>query len=104
MTRDEVRAFIAAELRRIARAGLIALLIDKNPRHPAALFVKAHGAQAVAESMSIDAIRNPAIGKPAAEAWFEATVDKLTFDACQRLAQDQRTLVAIREALQLPRG
>lgn len=103
MTREEVRAFIEAECRRVAGEAMIALLVDLNREHPAARFVIEHGGQEAANGHSRAELRDARIGKRAAELWLTSLVDKLTHDACLRLPDPgQRTLVAIKDAAAIP--
>ncbi|MDX2277732.1 MAG: hypothetical protein NW206_19955 [Hyphomonadaceae bacterium] len=102
MTKDEVRAFLIEQLTRLAREALAAIQVgDYN--HASMLFFLEHGVSNVVEPLG-DSIRLPSIGKPAARRFVNSLADKMTFDVCARLAPEQRTLVAILDAANIPRS
>lgn len=103
MNQAEVRQHIEEEVRRVTRRAIRALVLDRDDRHPAVLFVRQHGAQEIADHLGLSRISDPSQGRPAAQAWVRRVTDELTRQACAKLPQDQRTLVAICDALDFPR-
>lgn len=112
MTRDEVKMVILADLTEVMRAqrapAMRALMDQPMPAdevaakalaraaHPLLAWVIDQGAWEEAMSVRTDIA--------SAMAWKEAVAARLAFDVCARIPEDQRTLVAIRDHVNLPRG
>lgn len=102
MTRNDVRVFLAEELRQVARACVIAITVDRDPDHPAVRFMRKHGGLEAAESVPRDEIGTERGRERALRFHLELT-EKLVDEIERVLPPDQRSLVAIKDQLGMPR-